>query len=69
MGKVIEGPWTRQGLPEIMSQLDRGLPRMIAMLERVREDYTRGTVPLRPAQLHHGTGDPGGAQLGGGVEN
>jgi hypothetical protein len=62
MGKVIEGPWMRQGLPEIMSQLDRGLPRMIAMLERVREDYTRGTIPLRQVQLHHGTGDPGGAQ-------
>jgi hypothetical protein len=38
MGDVIEGPWMRRDVPELVSHLDQELRRMTVALEKLRED-------------------------------
>jgi hypothetical protein len=54
-GKVIEGPWMRRDLPELMSQLDEELRRMIVVLAKVREDHARETAQVGQSQSHQET--------------
>jgi phage FluMu protein gp41 len=44
MGELIEGPWMRRDVSQLMSRLDHELRRMTIELEQAREDYTRETA-------------------------
>jgi hypothetical protein len=55
MGQVIEGPWMRRDLPELMSRLDEELRRMIVVLGKVREDHARETAQSGQSHSHQET--------------
>jgi len=52
MGQVIEGPWIRRDVLELVSQIEQELRRMITVLEKSREGHATQTAPNRQSHSH-----------------